>query len=351
MTERFAFTLMKTDGAARLGEISTPRGVIRTPAFMPVGTAATVKAVTTDQLAASGVDIVLANTYHLMLRPSAERIARLGGLHRFMRWDKPILTDSGGFQVMSLAKLRKITDEGVAFQSHIDGAAYELTPRARRRDPVPARLRHPDATRRVRRAPCAAPGGRARGGPLAGVGGALPARVRGRGGAGPGACGPGAVRHRAGRHRPGSSDTLGRRAGGHGSAGLRGRRPRRGRAAAGHARYAGAVHRPAPRQQAALSHGRRHAHRSDRGGGARRRHVRLRHADPLRPPRPGLHLGRQGQSQECRPRRGPRPPGPRERAAPPRATTRAPTCTTSSSRRSIWRPCCCPGPTSPSTRS
>jgi queuine tRNA-ribosyltransferase len=128
MTARFAFTLMKTDGAARLGEISTPRGVIRTPAFMPVGTAATVKAVTTDQLAACGVDIVLANTYHLMLRPTAERIARLGGLHGFMRWDKPILTDSGGFQVMSLAKLRKITDEGVAFQSHIDGAAYELTP-------------------------------------------------------------------------------------------------------------------------------------------------------------------------------------------------------------------------------
>ena len=95
---------------------------------MPVGTAATVKAVYPDQLEAAGVDIVLANTYHLMLRPGAERIARLGGLHRFMRWDKPILTDSGGFQVMSLAKLRKITDEGVAFQSHIDGAAHVLTP-------------------------------------------------------------------------------------------------------------------------------------------------------------------------------------------------------------------------------
>ena len=128
MSQRFAFTLAATDAGARLGEIATPRGTIRTPAFMPVGTAATVKAVTTDQLRASGVDVVLANTYHLMLRPGAERIARLGGLHGFMRWDRPILTDSGGFQVMSLAKLRKITDAGVAFQSHIDGASHLLTP-------------------------------------------------------------------------------------------------------------------------------------------------------------------------------------------------------------------------------
>ena len=128
MSERFAFTLIKSDGGARLGEIATPRGKIRTPAFMPVGTAATVKAVYTDQLKAAGVDVVLANTYHLMLRPGAERIARLGGLHAFMRWDGPISTDSGGFQVMSLAKLRKITDQGVAFQSHIDGASHLLTP-------------------------------------------------------------------------------------------------------------------------------------------------------------------------------------------------------------------------------
>jgi queuine tRNA-ribosyltransferase len=96
MTDRIVFNLIKTDGGARLGEIATPRGKIRTPAFMPVGTAATVKAVTTDQLRSSGVDVVLANTYHLMLRPGAERIARLGGLHSFMRWDRPILTDSGG---------------------------------------------------------------------------------------------------------------------------------------------------------------------------------------------------------------------------------------------------------------
>src|SRR5262245_64641485 len=128
MTAPFSFTLHKTDAGARLGEIVTPRGKIATPAFMPVGTAGTVKAVYTEQLQTAGVEVVLANTYHLMLRPGAERIFRLGGLHSFMRWHKPILTDSGGFQVMSLAKLRTIRDDGVAFQSHIDGAAHLLTP-------------------------------------------------------------------------------------------------------------------------------------------------------------------------------------------------------------------------------
>jgi queuine tRNA-ribosyltransferase len=128
VTPGFSFKLRATDAGARLGEIATPRGIIRTPAFMPVGTAATVKAVYTDQLETAGADVVLANTYHLMLRPGAERIARLGGLHAFMRWQRPILTDSGGFQVMSLAKLRKITDAGVTFQSHIDGSRHELTP-------------------------------------------------------------------------------------------------------------------------------------------------------------------------------------------------------------------------------
>ena len=124
----FSFRLRHTDAGARLGEITTARGVIATPAFMPVGTAGTVKAIYTDQLMAAGVEVVLANTYHLMLRPGAERIARLGGLHAFMRWQRPILTDSGGFQVMSLAKLRKITEEGVAFQSHIDGTRHLLSP-------------------------------------------------------------------------------------------------------------------------------------------------------------------------------------------------------------------------------
>ncbi|MCK0148703.1 tRNA guanosine(34) transglycosylase Tgt [Marivita sp. S6314] len=123
-----SFSLHATDGAARTGQIETPRGVIRTPAFMPVGTAATVKAMMPESVAATGADILLGNTYHLMLRPTAERIDRLGGLHKFMNWDKPILTDSGGFQVMSLADLRKLTEKGVTFKSHIDGSKHELTP-------------------------------------------------------------------------------------------------------------------------------------------------------------------------------------------------------------------------------
>lgn len=128
MEQRFSFSLHATDGKARTGVISTPRGQIRTPAFMPVGTAATVKAMLPGSVAATGADILLGNTYHLMLRPGAERVARLGGLHKFMNWDKPILTDSGGFQVMSLSGLRKLTEEGVTFQSHIDGSRHLLSP-------------------------------------------------------------------------------------------------------------------------------------------------------------------------------------------------------------------------------
>ncbi|TYP83550.1 tRNA-guanine transglycosylase [Maritimibacter alkaliphilus HTCC2654] len=128
MTERFSYSLNATDGKARTGVISTPRGEIRTPAFMPVGTAATVKAMLPESVAATGADILLGNTYHLMLRPGAERVERLGGLHRFMNWDKPILTDSGGFQVMSLAELRKLTEEGVTFRSHVDGSKHVLSP-------------------------------------------------------------------------------------------------------------------------------------------------------------------------------------------------------------------------------
>jgi queuine tRNA-ribosyltransferase len=124
----FPFDIKATDGAARTGVLQTARGEIRTPAFMPVGTAATVKALTVDQVATTGADILLGNTYHLMLRPSAERVKRLGGLHRFMRWEKPILTDSGGFQVMSLSKIAKVTEEAVAFQSHIDGSKHVMTP-------------------------------------------------------------------------------------------------------------------------------------------------------------------------------------------------------------------------------
>ena len=124
----FSYRVSHRDGDARRGDVNTPRGVIRTPAFMPVGTAATVKALYPEQVKAAGADILLANTYHLMLRPGPERIGRLGGLHGFMRWDGPILTDSGGFQVMSLSGLRKITEEGVAFRSHLDGSAHLLTP-------------------------------------------------------------------------------------------------------------------------------------------------------------------------------------------------------------------------------
>jgi len=128
MTAEFSFSLNATSGKARTGVIDTPRGAIRTPAFMPVGTAATVKAMLPESVAATGADILLGNTYHLMLRPTAERIARLGGLHRFMNWSGPILTDSGGFQVMSLADLRKLTEEGVTFRSHIDGSRHMLSP-------------------------------------------------------------------------------------------------------------------------------------------------------------------------------------------------------------------------------
>lgn len=124
----FPFDISATDGRARTGVLKTPRGDIRTPAFMPVGTAATVKALTVDQVAQTGADILLGNTYHLMLRPGPERMKRLGGLHRFMRWDRPILTDSGGFQVMSLSGISKLTEEAVTFSSHIDGSKHVLTP-------------------------------------------------------------------------------------------------------------------------------------------------------------------------------------------------------------------------------
>lgn len=125
---RFAFTIHATDGRARTGTIAMQRGEIRTPAFMPVGTAATVKALKPETVRKTGADIILGNTYHLMLRPGAERVARLGGLHQFMNWHRPILTDSGGYQVMSLSDLRKLTEQGVEFRSHIDGSKHMLTP-------------------------------------------------------------------------------------------------------------------------------------------------------------------------------------------------------------------------------
>ncbi len=128
MAERFSFSIQATDGAARTGYIEMQRGDIRTPAFMPVGTAATVKAMKPETVRKTGADIILGNTYHLMLRPGAERVAKLGGLHKFMNWQRPILTDSGGYQVMSLSDLRKLTEKGVEFRSHIDGSKHMLTP-------------------------------------------------------------------------------------------------------------------------------------------------------------------------------------------------------------------------------
>ena len=128
MTKKFSYSPVAADGKARCGIISTPRGEIRTPAFMPVGTAATVKAMLPESVRSTGADILLGNTYHLMLRPTAERISELGGLHKFMNWERPILTDSGGFQVMSLAELRKLNEEGVTFKSHIDGSRHVLSP-------------------------------------------------------------------------------------------------------------------------------------------------------------------------------------------------------------------------------
>jgi queuine tRNA-ribosyltransferase len=125
---RFTFSISATDGAARTGAIAMQRGEIRTPAFMPVGTAATVKAMRPEEVRASGADIILGNTYHLMLRPGAERVAKMGGLHKFMGWERPILTDSGGYQVMSLSELTKVTDEGVSFASHLDGSRHMLSP-------------------------------------------------------------------------------------------------------------------------------------------------------------------------------------------------------------------------------
>ena len=125
---KFDFDIAVTDGLARTGTLKTARGDIRTPAFMPVGTAGTVKALYMDQVKQAGADIILGNTYHLMLRPGPERMKRLGGLHKFGGWSGPILTDSGGFQVWSLSKLRKMTEEGVTFQSHLDGSKHMLSP-------------------------------------------------------------------------------------------------------------------------------------------------------------------------------------------------------------------------------
>ena len=224
-TESFCFRLIATDGKARRGEISMPRGTVRTPAFMPVGTGGTVKAMYMDQVRAAGADIILGNTYHLMLRPGAERVARLGGLHEFARWPHPILTDSGGFQVMSLAQLRKLDENGVTFRSHIDGAAHELTPE---RSIEIQGLLDSDIQMQLDECvalPAEAERDRARHGTVAALGGALQGGVRR-------AAGQGDVRHRAGRRRRALARAFRRGAGRDGPQGLCGRRPC-GRRAAG----------------------------------------------------------------------------------------------------------------------
>ncbi len=174
------FDLIATDGAARTGRLTTPHGVVRTPAFMPVGTAGAMKGMHWREARDAGADIVLGNTYHLMLRPGAERIAALGGLQRFTGWNGPMLTDSGGFQVMSLSELRKVTEHAVTFRSHIDGDQDRTVARAIDRGAAAARLRYRDADGRMHPAAGGARRYRARDAALAALGRAQQARLRER---------------------------------------------------------------------------------------------------------------------------------------------------------------------------
>ena len=300
MSGRFAFTIAATDGAARTGTIAMRRGEIRTPAFMPVGTAATVKAMKPADVRASGADIILGNTYHLMLRPGAERVARLGGLHAFMGWERPILTDSGGYQVMSLSELTKVSEEGVAFASHLDGsrahadarngrwrsrrllgsdivmAFDQLVPTTATREAQAAAMER--SMRWAERSREAFARRRACRGALFGIQ---------QGGLDEGL--------RQASAEALIDDRLRR---------LCGRRPGGGGGAGGDVRLPRFRARPAARRRAALSDGRRQARRHRRRGRARHRHVRLRAADAGRPHRPGLHLGRADQHPQRQIRRG-----------------------------------------------
>ena len=336
------------DGGARRGEIATPHGIDPHAGVHAGRHAATVKALYPDQVSAAGADIVLGNTYHLMLRPGAERVASSAActVHALGR---PILTDSGGFQVMSpVASCARSTEEGVR------------VPVAHRRQPA---LLTPERAIEIQ---CllgadilmeldeciALPAEREEAERAMEL--SLRWAERGkRAFADARRAGPGAVRHRAGRHRCRPAPRARpRRWSAMDFPGLRHRRPggRRGQAADADDARRRLLPTPA-RGQAALPDGRRHAGRPHRSGGARHRHVRLRAADAQRPPRPRLHLGRQGQPAQRPPRRGSAPARSREQRARPRATIRAPTCTTSSSRANISAPCCCPGSTPPSTRS
>ncbi len=323
MADPFSFRLIATDGAARRGEIVTAHGAVATPAFMPVGTQATVKGLAPEAVRASGADIVLANTYHLMLRPGAERIAALGGLHALhalaARRSSPIPAASRSCRSSAL---RKVDEDGVTFRSHLDGAHGRAHARARGRDPAPARRRHRHAARRVHQAAGSARRDRARHALVAALGRALQARVRERARAGRALFGivqggddPGLAarqRARARRHR------LSR---------LRHRRARGRRVAGGDARDDRGDRARASGRPSALSHGGRHARRSARSGRARHRHVRLRAADPQRPPRRRLHALRRDQPEERPPRRRPAPARRSRAHVRRRATIRAPICT------------------------
>ena len=346
MTDAFSFRLIATDGAARRGEFATPHGAVQTPAFMPVGTQATVKGLTPEAVRGTGAEILLGNTYHLMLRPGAERIAALGGLHKFMNWPRPILTDSGGFQVMSLSELRKLDEKkGVTFRSHIDGAMVELSPEraieiqtllgadivmqldeciklpntaAELERAMRLSLRWAE---RCKRAFESAPPGRA----LFGIvqGGDDPA-----------------LRVQSAR----ALTDIGFQ--GYAIGGLAVGEPQEVML-----RITEETTRAAAGGPAALSDGRRHAGGSARGGGARHRHVRLRAADPQRPPRRGVHALRPDQSRATRGTATIRARSTSRAPARPRGPIHAPICIIWCGPTKCSARCCCRRSISPITRS
>ncbi len=330
----FVFRLIATDGNARHGEVvETPHGAIRTPAFMPVGTLGAMKGIHWHEVRDSGADIVLANTYHLMLRPTAERVARLGGLHKFANWSGPILTDSGGFQVMSLSELRKVSEDAVTFRSHIDGAKVDLSPE--RAVEIQALLGS-DISMQLDEC-IRLPAERAD------IERAMRLSLRW-----------------AERSKRAFDGSTGRALFGIVQGGDdRALRVESARALAdmdfhGYAIGGLAVGEPQdvmlamidevmphlPRSASALPDGRRHARRSSRSGRTRHRHVRLRAADPQRPSRHGVHSLRPDQHEERPPRRRPASARCRKAAARPRATIRAPICITSRAPTRCWAPCC-----------
>ena len=341
-----AFDIAARDGRARTATLRLPRGEIRTPAFMPVGTAGTVKAMLPESVRATGADVLLGNTYHLMLRPGAERVARLGGLHRFMNWDRPILTDSGGFQVMSLSDLRKLTEEGVTFRSHVDGSTHFLSPETSMEI---QRLLGSDIVMCFDECP-ALPATEA----TVGEGDAT-SRCAGRSArATPSATAP-ATPSSASSRAASTQELRAESAEALTAIGFDGYAIGGLAVGEGQAAMLGVLdHAPADaaRRPPALPDGRRQARRHRRRRRPRHRHVRLRPADPLGPHRPGADPPRRGQPQAtpATPRtRGPLDPRLRLPGLP-RATA-APTFTTSSRPARSSPPCCSPGTTSITIRS